>query len=177
MRETLTPRRSRPLDIRGFDAVDEQEFARVAPWLRLAFGLCTLLGGFGTALASPAILVVLALLAAAAAASPVHPFDLIYNYGVRYLTGTGPLPRRGVPSRFGYGLGAVFLLITAWAFAAGHPVAGHALGGMLTIVVPLASATDVCIPSSTYRSIFGWPPLHERFEGHSRPVAATLGQG
>jgi len=38
MRQTLTPRTSRLLDIQGFDTVDVQELARVAPWLRLAFG-------------------------------------------------------------------------------------------------------------------------------------------
>jgi len=92
MRQMLTPRTSRLLDIQGFDTADVQELARVAPWLRLAFGLCTVLGGLGTVLASPPILLALALLAALAAASPVHPFDLIYNHGVRHLTGTGPLP-------------------------------------------------------------------------------------
>jgi hypothetical protein len=58
----------------------------------------------------------------------VHPFDLIYNYGIRHFTGTGPLPRRGVPTRFGCGMGAVLVLITAWAFSAGHMVVGYALG-------------------------------------------------
>jgi hypothetical protein len=107
MRQTLTPRRARLLDIQGFDTVDMQELAPVAPWLRLAFGLCALLGGLGTVLASPTILLALALIAALAAASPVHPFDLIYNYGIRHLTGTGPLPRRGVPTRLGCGMGAL----------------------------------------------------------------------
>ena len=164
MRQTskeLTPRTSRRLDIQGFETVDVQELARVAPWLRLAFGLCALLGALGTVLASPAILLALAAIAALAAASPVHPFDLIYNYGIRRLTGTGPLPRRGVPTRFGCGLGAVFLLPTAWAFSAGHVVAGYALGGMLTFVVLLVATTNICIPSLIYRSIFGWPPARD----------------
>lgn len=164
MRQTskeLTPRTSRLLDIQGFDTVDAQELARVAPWLRLTFGLCTVLGGLGTVLASPATLLVLAAVATLAAASPVHPFDLIYNYGIRHLTGTGPLPRRGVPSRVGCGLGVVFLLVTAWAFSAGHAVVGYALGGMLTFVVLLVSTTDICIPSMIYRSIFGWPPARD----------------
>ena len=84
MRQTLTPRTSRLLDIQGFDTVGVQELARVAPWLRLAFGLCTVLGALGTVLASPTILLALTPLAALAAASPVHPFDLIYNYGIRH---------------------------------------------------------------------------------------------
>jgi hypothetical protein len=161
MRQTLTPRTSRLLDIQGFDTVDVQELGRVAPWLRLAFGLCAVLGGLGTVLASPAILLTLTPVAALAAALPVHPFDLIYNYGIRHLTGTGPLPRRGVPSRVGCGMGAVFLLVTAWAFSAGHVVAGYAIGGMLTFVAPLVSTTDICIPSMIYRSIFGWPPARD----------------
>src|SRR6266545_8222253 len=114
----LTPRTRRLLDIQGFDTVDAQELAPVAPWLRLAFGLCALIGGVGTLLASPTLLLVLTLIAAIAAASPVHPFDLVYNYGIRYLTGTGPLPKRGVPSRLGCGMGAVMLVVTAWAFSA-----------------------------------------------------------
>ena len=161
MRQTLTPRTYRLLDIQGFDTVDAQELAPVAPWLRLAFGLCALLGGLGTVLASPTILLALTLIAALAAASPMHPFDLIYNYGIRHLTGTGPLPRRGAPSRFGCGMGAVFLLVTAWAFSAGHVVAGYALGGMLTFVALLVSTTDICIPSMIYRSISGWPPARD----------------
>jgi hypothetical protein len=161
MRQTLTSRTRRLLDIQGFDTIDTQELARVAPWLRLAFGLCTVLGALGTVLASPTILVMLTLVAVLAAASPVHPFDLIYNYGIRHLTGTAPLPPRGVASRVGCAVGAVFLLVTAWAFSAGHDVAGCALGGALTLVVLLASTTDICLPSMIYRSIFGWPAARD----------------
>jgi len=157
MRTPITARTCRRLDIQGFDGVEVHELAPVAPWLRLAFGLCAVFGGLGTVLASPTILLVLASIATVAAASPVHPFDLIYNHGIRRLTGTGPLPRRGVPTRVGCGMGAVFVLVTAWAFWAGHPVAGYALGSALTLVVLLAATTDICLPSLIYRSIFGWP--------------------
>jgi uncharacterized membrane protein YphA (DoxX/SURF4 family) len=145
------------MDIQGFEDVDVHELAPVAPWLRLTFGLCGLLGGLGTLFASPTILLMLAPIAALAAASPVHPFDLIYNYGIRYLTATGPLPKRGLPTRFGCGMGAILVLVTAWAFWAGHVLVGYALGDMLTFVVLLVSTTDICIPSLIYRSIFGWP--------------------
>jgi hypothetical protein len=174
MRQTLTARTHRLLDIQGFDGVDVQELAPVAPWLRLTFGLCGVLGGTGTVLASPAILLVLALIAAVAAASPVHPFDLIYNYGVRHLTGTGPLPRRGAPTRFGCGMGAILVLVTAWAFWAGHALVGYALGGMLTFVVLLVSTTDICIPSLIYRAIFGWPRAREaQLNGERRMTVSS----
>jgi hypothetical protein len=136
--------------------------------LRLSFGLCALLGGLGTALAPPAVLFALAPVAALAAALPVHPFDLICNHGIRRLTGTGPLPRRSAPSRFGRGMDALFLVVTAWAFSTGHAAAGYALGGVLTIVALPVSTTDICIPSMIYRSIFGWPPARDAHHPSNR---------
>lgn len=155
---TLSPATCRRLDIQGFEHVDQQALARVAPWLRLAFALCATLAAVGTVLASPPVLLALAPIALLAALLPVHPFDLIYNYGIRRVTGTPPLPRRGAPSRFACGLGAVWLLPTAWAFTAGHAILGYVLGGLLTAVATLVSTTDICIPSLIYRSVFGFPP-------------------
>jgi len=152
---TTTRRR---LDIQGFEQVDELALAPVAPWLRMAFGLCALMAGVGTALASPTILSLLVPIAGLAALFPVHPFDLIYNHGIRFITKTGPLPRRGPPSRFACGLGAVGVGTTAWAFQSGHPLAGYLLGGLLTATAVLVSTTDVCIPSLLYRSVLGFPP-------------------
>lgn len=100
---------------------------------------------------------VLAAIAVLAAAFPVHPFDLLYNHVIRRFTGTGPLPRRGAPSRFACGLGAVLLVVAAWLFDAGHMVAGYALGGMLTAVAALVATTDICIPSLMYRTLSGFP--------------------
>ena len=158
MRNTLTATSRRRLDIQGFEGVEDAALAPVAPWLRLAFGLCAVMAGVGTALASPMILLVLFPIALLAAAFPVHPFDLLYNHAIRFMTGTGPLPRRGAPSRFACGLGAAWLVATAWAFDAGLTVAGYVLGGLLTGVAVLVSTMDICIPSFVYRSIFGFPP-------------------
>ncbi len=153
-----------PWEFQEFEAsvgAGETMLAEVAPWLRLAFGLCALLAGIGTATASPILLLALTPIAALGAAFPVHPFDLLYNHGIRRLTGTGPLPRRGAPSRFACGLGAVWLLVTAGAFAAGLHVVGYVLGGALTAVGLLVSTTDICIPSMTYRLLFDRRRLHE----------------
>ena len=109
----------------------------------------------GTATASVAVLWSLVVIAALAALFPVHPFDLIYNWGIRHLRGTRPIPRRHAPSRFACGLGAVWLLATIWAFSAGQMVVGYLLGGSLTSVALLVSTTDICIPSMVYRFIFG----------------------
>jgi hypothetical protein len=65
-------------------------------------------------------------------------------------------------------MGAVLVLVTAWAFRARHALVGYALGGMLTFVVLLVSTTDICIPSLIYRSIFGWPRARETRRGSRR---------
>ena len=163
---SLTETTRRRLDIQGFERVDDRALAEVAPWLRLAFGLCAVLAGVGTAMASPTILLLLVPIAGLAALFPVHPFDLIYNHGIRFITRSGPLPRRGAPSRFACGLGAVWLVATAWAFEAGRPLVGYALGGLLTAVAVLVSTTDVCIPSFVFRSVFGFPPRRDAARTH-----------
>jgi hypothetical protein len=153
----LEEKRLRRLDVQGFDTVDAELVAQVAPWLRLAFGLCATLAIVGTALASQALLLTLAGIAFLAALSPVHPFDLIYNYGVRYATGTPPLPKRGPPSRFASGIGALWLIVTVGAFESGLTVVGYVLGFTLASVAILVSTLDVCIPSMIFRAIFGAP--------------------
>ena len=152
------PTTRRRLEIQGFVGLDDRTLAETGPWLRLAFALCTVLAAIGTVYASPAFLWVLVPIAALAAAFPVHPFDLLYNHGLRHLTGTGPLPKRGAPNRFACGLGAVWLLVTIWAFQSGYTLVGYMLGGALTLVGLLVSTTDICIPSLIYRTIFGFPP-------------------
>ena len=154
MSKTLPATTRRRLNVQGFSDVDDETLAEVAPWPRMAFGMCALLAGAGTALASPTILWVLTLIAALAALFPVHPFDLIYNYGIRYLRNTGPLPKRRAQSRFACGVGAVWLVATALAFQSGAPIAGYILGGALTGIAVLVSTTDICIPSMIYNALF-----------------------
>jgi hypothetical protein len=145
------------LDIQGFETVPTERLAEIAPWLRLAFSLCSVLALTGTALGSPEFLWALLPIAALAAVFPVHPFDLIYNHGIRHLTGTGILPKRGAPARFACGLGAVWLAVTGWAFWSGNATLGYILGFSLVGVGTLVATTDICIPSMIFRAIFGPP--------------------
>jgi Domain of unknown function (DUF4395) len=154
MGKTLSPTTRRRLDVQGFSDVNDATLAEVAAWLRMAFAMCAVLAGAGTALASPTILWALMSIAALAALFPVHPFDLIYNHGIRYFRNTGPLPKRRAQSRFACGVGAVWLVATAWAFQFGALTVGYILGAGLTGVAVLVSTTDICIPSMTYNALF-----------------------
>jgi hypothetical protein len=149
----LTPVIRRRLEIQGF--VDDGALCEVAPWLRFSPALCTVFMGAGTALALPALLWALLPVAVLGTLLPVHPFDLIYNFGLRRITKTPPLPRNGTPRRFACGVGGVWLTATALAFTAGATGAGYALGGVLTAVALLVSTTHICIPSMTYRLLTG----------------------
>ena len=159
MPNTLSCQTRKRLNIQGLADVDDEALAAVAPWLRLAFGGCALLAAWGTILASPAILWTLTPIAALAALFPVHPFDLIYNHGIRHLTKTGPLPKRRAQTRFACGVGAVWLVATAIAFHSGRLILGYVLGGALTGVALLVSTTDICIPSMIYNALFLRPKV------------------
>ena len=154
MPSTLSFQTRKRLNIQGLADVDDEALAPVAPWLRMAFGGCAVLAASGTVLASPTILWILTPIAALAAIFPVHPFDLIYNHGIRHLTKTGPLPKRRAPSRFACGVGAVWLVATALAFQSGRLLLGYVLGGALTSIALLVSTTDICIPSMIYNAVF-----------------------
>jgi hypothetical protein len=153
----LTPTTKRRLEIQGFTEVDPGVLEETAPWLGFPYGLCAALAAVGVILASPAILLGLTFFSAWGAASPVHPFDYIYNYGIRHATGTGPFPKRGAPGRFACGLGTVWLVATAGMFYTGMMLTGYILGALLVMVALLVSTTHFCIPSLTYRLIFGFP--------------------
>ena len=153
-RKTISATCRLRLDVQGFNDVDDETLAEVAPWYRLAFGLCASLAGIGTALASPTILWALTPIAALGALFPVHPFDLIYNHGVRYLRSTGPLPKRAAQGRFACAIATVWLIATALAFQSGEFNLGYVLGAALTSVGMLVGTTDICIPSMIYNALF-----------------------
>ncbi|OGT56125.1 MAG: hypothetical protein A3E01_17835 [Gammaproteobacteria bacterium RIFCSPHIGHO2_12_FULL_63_22] len=144
----------RRLEAQGFCDLDEATLDEVGPWLRWSPAFCTLFMVVGVALNSSAVLWALAVTALLGALLPFHPFDLLYNYGARYLTGTRPLPHQGPQRRFACGIATVWLLVTGWAFYAGAPLVGYLLGAPLILVAALVSITHYCIPSLIYNTLF-----------------------
>ena len=141
--------------MRGITCTNDPEFIKLVPWLRFTVVLCGTGMGIGTALAFTPLLGAIALIAFLGAISPKHPFDLIYNHGIRHLTGTIPIPRNGAPTRFACGIASVGLVATTVAFELNVAWLGYALGGTLTSVAALVSVTHFCIPSMVYQSLFG----------------------
>src|SRR6266700_2740425 len=140
----------RRLEAQGFCDLDEATLNEVGPWLRWSPAFCTLFMAAGVALKSPMVLWALALTAFLGALLPLHPFDLLYNYGARYLTGTRPLPHQGPQRRFACGVATVWLLATGWAFYVDAPLIGYLLGVPLILVAALVSLAPHWIPALIY---------------------------
>lgn len=143
------------LEAQGFHNLDDAALRELAPWLRWSPALCTLFMIVGVMAQSPMVLWALAATAFLGALLPFHPFDLLYNYGARYLTRTSPLPHQGPQRRFACGIATVWLGATGWAFSADAVTLGLALGIPLILVAGLVSLTHYCIPSLIYNTLFG----------------------
>jgi hypothetical protein len=143
------------LEAQGFGGLDDTALEELAPWLRWSPAICTLTMAVGIAMKSPTVLWALAAIAFLGALLPFHPFDLLYNYGARYLTGTRPLPHHGPQRRFACGVASAWLVATGWAFHIGSTMLGFILGIPLLLVAALVSITHFCIPSLIYNTLFG----------------------
>jgi hypothetical protein len=143
------------LDAQGYACVDDATLAQTQLWLRLSPALCAAIAAAGTALASPPILWGLMIFAALGAVLPFHPFDLVYNFGIRRMTGGPQLPRNGAPRRFACAVASAWLFATGALFTGGLDVPGYVLGAALVAVAALITVSHVCIPSLIFRALFG----------------------
>jgi len=143
------------LEAQGFCGLNDETLAELAPWMRWTYTLGTLVTLIGVVLASPGALWVLAAITSVGIFLPFHPFDLLYNYGMRYLTRTGPLPSSGPQRHFVFVVATVWLIATGWAFYVGADIVGITLGVLLLFVGGLASTTNFCIPSFIYNTVAG----------------------
>lgn len=159
----MHPATRRRLDIQGFEACDDPLLGRIGPWLRVGPALCGLVAAIGTARGSPWVLGALAATALLGSILPNHPFELIYQHGIRHWIGSPPLPPSPRPRRFACQIATVWLIVTSVLFWDGHAAVGTALGIGFVGVAGLVSLTDICVPSRMYRWIF------------RRPVTATSG--
>ena len=141
------------LEAQGFCGLDDATIHELAPWIRWTYTLGTIVTIIGVVLTSPPVLWTLAAITSVGIFLPFHPFDLLYNYGARYLTGTGPFPNSGPQRRFVFTVATVWLAATGWAFYIGADITGFVLGVLLILVGGLASTTHFCIPSFIYNTV------------------------
>ena len=143
------------IQAQGFCGLDDKTYAQINYPLRLSPAICMVWATVGTALASPTILWALVPFAALGAILPGHPFDVLYNNGLRHLLGTPALPRYGARRRFACALATIMLTATAWGFQAGMPLLGSIAGWSLVAAAFVNVSTGFCIPSFIVRLFFG----------------------
>jgi hypothetical protein len=134
--------------------LDNEALAEIGPWMRWPYVLCASILVVGVVLASPWLIWALAAIATATVFLPSHPFNYIYNLGVRHLTGTRPLPPSTAQGRFACGVGGAWLVGTGVAFFVDATTVGYVLGGVLAAMATLVASTHVCIPSMIYNALF-----------------------
>jgi hypothetical protein len=118
-------------------------------WLGVRFstGLCLTLVLVALALESPVMVFVLAGIGVVAGFSARHPFDHLWNRGVRHLVGGAPLPPNPTRRRHAFKLATAWLAVVGGLLAAGATIAALVLGGLLVAACATVTATNLCLPS------------------------------
>src|SRR5258705_5607213 len=129
------------IQAQGFCGLDDATYAQINYPLRLSPAICMIWAAVGTSLASPTVLWALAPFALLGAILPGHPFDVLYNYGLRHLSGAPALPRYGARRRFGCTSATTMLIAAGWCFHTAHLVAGYIIGGALVTAAFVNVAT------------------------------------
>ena len=135
------------LETQGY-RLSAAEAGRLRIGLRFPTALCLALVVTGLALESALMVALLVPVGAVAGWSSRHPFDHLWNRGVRHLTGAPALPPNPTRRRHAFKLATVWLAAVAVLFAAGAATAGLVLGGVLVAVCALVTGTNFCIPST-----------------------------
>jgi len=135
------------LGVQGYCLSAEE--SRALRWgLRFPTALCLAAVIVGLALHSAVLILAMVPIGAVAGWTSRHPFDLIWNHGLRHLSGAPELPPNPTPRRHTFKLATFWLLAIGLLFAVGEAAVGSVLGGILLGVCGLVTVTNFCIPST-----------------------------
>ena len=99
------------------------------------------------ALESSAIVFALAGIGLVAGFAARHPFDHLWNHGVRHALGGPALPPNPPRRSHAFKIATAWLLAVGTLFAGGAATAGLVLGGLLVAACAIVTATNLCLPS------------------------------
>ena len=150
----------------GFCGLSDATYAQINYPLRLAPGIMMAWVAAGTALGSAAILWALVPFTALGAILTGHPFDVLYNQGLRHMLGTQELPRYGNRRRLAFAVATTMMSLAAWGFQAGVPRLGSIVGEAIVASTSLNVITGICGPAVLAARLFG----KVKCEGRGRSV-------
>jgi hypothetical protein len=141
MRENLTTQ--------GY-CLSDAERRELAVGLRFSTGVCLTLVVVALVLASPAMVFAISGIGLVAGFGARHPFDYVWNHGVRRLVGGPALPPPPPRRRDAFKVGTAWLIIVGMLAATGATAVALALGGLLVAACGTVTATNLCLPSETF---------------------------
>jgi hypothetical protein len=143
------------IQAQGFCGLSDATYAQINYPLRLSPAIMMVWVAVGTVLASAPILWALVPLTALSAILTGHPFDVVYNQALRYLTGAAKLPRYGLRRRMAFAVATTMMSLAAWGFQAGVPLLGYIIGGAMVASTCLNVITGICGPAMLAARLFG----------------------
>jgi hypothetical protein len=156
----------RGLTMQGFPIRQDPSIQQIEPWLRLTPSLSTIWITSGTALSSPLALLGFSLVSAIGASQKNHPFDQLYNLGIRRVVKGKPLPENPPPRRFAMALAAAWAAVAAGLMLTGRRRAGTATGALLAISGATVATTHLCLGSLVYQRL-------QRFKNVEKEILAN----
>ncbi|MFY9488647.1 MAG: DUF4395 family protein [Solirubrobacterales bacterium] len=141
MRENLTTQ--------GYRLSDAQR-RELALGLRFSTGLCLGLVILALVLQSAVMVFEMTGIGLVAGFAARHPFDHVWNRGVRHIFGGPVLPANPSRRRNAFKVGTAWLAIVGVLFVAGASTAALVLGGMLVAACATVTATNLCLPSEAF---------------------------
>lgn len=150
----LSARRLSFLRTQGYVKQSDRELADLAYGNRFAFRLCAVLLILGVTTASIPLLTVMMFIAFGGVILPYHPFDYIYNHGLRRRLNKPKLPPRSHQLKFACGMATLSIAGTIFLFWVGYILGAYIVGASLIGSATLVSTTDYCIPSQIYAYLF-----------------------
>ncbi len=151
--KTLDKTRKR-LEMQGYKGLSDKDLSEAAPWIRFSPAVCGIWTAIATYMGSYTLIWALVPFAFFGAIFPYHPFDALYNLGIRHLLGRKALPKNKAPRLFTCGVATVWLLSAGYSFYTGFDLTGTILGYAMVGVTVLVSTTDFCIPSWLFGKMF-----------------------
>jgi hypothetical protein len=158
----------RTLLVQGFDHLADHELEGVDFGSRVAPAIGAVWTAVAIAVGSAAWMGALVPLAVLGALLRNHPFDLIYNHGLRHFRGETRLPPYGAPRRFALGVAAVWLSITAIALSYGYTGLGTLFGVLMVATSVEAASTGFCVMANVWHLLFNTGTRSRR--GAATPV-------
>lgn len=154
--ESLSILRHR-LETQSFLQQPNSTLLELKNWWRFTPTLNWLVLISGIMMASPILLFIQAGLMFSALILPSHPFDWLYNYAIRFVTGTAALPKSGQRRKVMFAFACILTALLGIWFQHGYTMLAYIQGAIMAALGGLLAAFNLCVLSEILSRMFGMP--------------------